>query len=61
MAGTRPQEIVNKLFIDNPQLPLKEQDVLNVKFQICCRNLNGRTPLAALFDELELDEENTHS
>ena len=56
LAGTRPQEIANKLLIDDPKLPLKEQDLLNVKSRMRLRNLDGRTPLAALFYELELDE-----
>ena len=58
-AGLKPRQIINSLLLEDPNICIIEQDIYNIKHAIRTRNLNGRSPLQALFEQLA-DGENCY-
>jgi hypothetical protein len=53
LAGIRPRDIANALRQSNPEQPIISKTVYNARDQVRRENLDGRTPIQALFDELK--------
>ena len=56
-AGSAPKEIANKLLLNNADLPLKMDDLYNLKSQIRRDALGGNTPIQALVNELNTSDD----
>ena len=55
-AGARPRTILSDILIGDPNAMVTTKTISNTKAKMRLQNLNGRTPIQALFEELGGDE-----
>jgi len=55
-AGAKPKTIMSDLLLENPGINVIAKGVSNIKSKKRLENLNGRTSIQALFDELSVEE-----